>query len=283
MQSLGERLRELNKQFRADYRAQQDAGLNAQLFSTLEELSQVADTTVLRQEDGSVTVYLGGQSLFLLGDRLYPVTADYSSGGVELTDAQGTDITGTIKEGRIGALLRMRNAEIPSYAADLNRLAAGLADAVNNTLAGGLDANGNTPTQNLFNYDATTGAAKTLSEGGLAPEDLALAAPSAPQGNGNALALSQLDRAAALDGFTFSEFYGNIAARVGRGVTNATELKKTQEQIVAQAKEWRQQISSVSLDEEAVLMLQYQRSFQSAARLVTTLDEMTDTLINMLR
>jgi len=282
VQAIGEKLLDLNKQFRADYRAQQDAGLNAQLFSTLEDLSQIVNTTVLRQEDGSVTVYLGGQSLFLLGDHLYPVTAEYTSDGVTLKNSQGDDITGALNDGRIGALVSMRNEEIPSYTGDLNHLAAGLADAVNNTLAGGVDANGNPPAQNLFVYDPAN-AAKTLAVNDLAPEDLALASPGAPQGNGNALLLAQLDKAAALDGFTFSEFYGNIAAHVGRGVTNATELQKTQDQIVAQAKEWRQQVSGVSLDEEAVLMLQYQRSYQAAAKMVTTLDEMTQTLIDMIR
>ena len=38
--------------------------------------------------------------------------------------------------------------------------------------------------------------------------------------------------------------------------------------------------SGVNVDEEMTSMLQFQRSYQAAARVVTTVDEILDTLIN---
>jgi flagellar hook-associated protein 1 FlgK len=38
--------------------------------------------------------------------------------------------------------------------------------------------------------------------------------------------------------------------------------------------------SGVNLDEEMTNMLQFQRSYQAAARVVSTVDEILDTLIN---
>ena len=38
--------------------------------------------------------------------------------------------------------------------------------------------------------------------------------------------------------------------------------------------------ASVDLDEESTNMLMYQRAYQGAARVLTTMDEMLDTLIN---
>ena len=67
LQEIGETLQGLNQQFRSDFRAQKDAGLNAQLHAVLEELSTVTNASVLRQDDGSVAVYLGGQTPFLWG------------------------------------------------------------------------------------------------------------------------------------------------------------------------------------------------------------------------
>jgi flagellar hook-associated protein 1 len=42
----------------------------------------------------------------------------------------------------------------------------------------------------------------------------------------------------------------------------------------------REAVSGVSLDEEMTNMLAYQHGYQAAARLVTTVDEMLDVLIN---
>ena len=42
---------------------------------------------------------------------------------------------------------------------------------------------------------------------------------------------------------------------------------------------WEQQ-AGVNLDEETVTMLTAQRAYEAAARLLTTLDEVLDTLIN---
>jgi flagellar hook-associated protein 1 FlgK len=41
-------------------------------------------------------------------------------------------------------------------------------------------------------------------------------------------------------------------------------------------------ISGVNLDEEAVKMLLYQRAFQATSKLVTTVSEMLDTLVNII-
>jgi flagellar hook-associated protein 1 FlgK len=42
----------------------------------------------------------------------------------------------------------------------------------------------------------------------------------------------------------------------------------------------RNSLSSVDLDEEGVNLLTYQKAYSAAAKLMTTLDEMLDTLIN---
>ncbi len=43
----------------------------------------------------------------------------------------------------------------------------------------------------------------------------------------------------------------------------------------------RADISSVSLDEEAAELIQYQNAYQATAKLVTTLDSLTQTTIQM--
>jgi flagellar hook-associated protein 1 FlgK len=50
-----------------------------------------------------------------------------------------------------------------------------------------------------------------------------------------------------------------------------------------QARAMREEECGVSLDEEAAKLLQFQRSYEAAARLVTVLDDMTKEMINLLR
>ena len=45
----------------------------------------------------------------------------------------------------------------------------------------------------------------------------------------------------------------------------------------------REALSGVSLDEEAVNLIRQQRAFQGAARLISTVNEMMDTVLNMVR
>ena len=45
----------------------------------------------------------------------------------------------------------------------------------------------------------------------------------------------------------------------------------------------RDSVSGVSIDEEMTDMVKYQKAFEASARLVTTVDEMLDTILNLKR
>jgi flagellar hook-associated protein 1 FlgK len=50
---------------------------------------------------------------------------------------------------------------------------------------------------------------------------------------------------------------------------------------VAQAKAVRTQVSGVSLDEEAVRIMELQRGYQAISKMISVINGLTDTLINM--
>jgi flagellar hook-associated protein 1 FlgK len=283
LNAIGEGIRQINLQFQEDYRAQSDAGLNARLSTLLDRLAEIADTSVLRLEDGSVSVSLAGQSPFITGGKLYPASVDISGDSVKVLDSLGRDLTPQLSGGKLAGLIELRNELIPSWTANLDRLAVTLADNINTMLAQGVDLAGAVPTSNLFTYDAAAGAARTLAVEPLDPGGLALASAGSPGGNGNAVALAALGGARLVDDFTLTGFYGALAAQVGRTLSSSSESLETDSLQLTQAQAWRDDISRVDANEEAVLLLQYQRAYQATARLVTVLDEMTETLINILR
>lgn len=273
----------INAQFRNDFRAQEDPGLQSRLHNLLEDLSEVVDINVLRADDGSATVYLGGESLLIIGDRQYAVSADTGGAQARLLDWEGADISGKVHSGRMAALLELGNSTLPDYQARLDRMAEVFAFQVNTVLGAGVDLSGNPPAATLFGYDTTLGAARTLHIGPLTPAGLALADPLRPGGNDKALELAGLSKSPVVDGFTFSQFYGSLAADAGRNLDSSLEDQRTQENLLSQARRLRDDAQAVDLNEEALILLQYQRSYEAAAKLVRTLDEMTQTVLGLLR
>src|SRR5262249_25552193 len=90
---LAQEIARINSEYRAGPNSTNDAGLAAQLSSALEELSAVADYTVIESPDGAANVYLGGQTPLVIGDHQYAIQLDLSGPQTVLRDAQGNDIT----------------------------------------------------------------------------------------------------------------------------------------------------------------------------------------------
>jgi flagellar hook-associated protein 1 FlgK len=101
------------------------------------------------------------------------------------------------------------------------------------------------------------------------------------------LALSQLATplvaADQINGVSYSQFYGKMAANVGSQLQDAINGKQVQQSLLAQARDQRQQVSGVSLDEEAMILVEFQRAYEATSRFITVLDQLTQDTINILR
>lgn len=112
--------------------------------------------------------------------------------------------------------------------------------------------------------------------------ELPAADPGSPGGNTVAVAVAELAQEKVIDGYTFTQFYATQAADVGRLVTEGQEAAGVTQQLVSQARQFREQVQSVNLDEEAVLLMQYQRAYEAAAQMIRVLDEMTQTVLGLI-
>jgi flagellar hook-associated protein 1 FlgK len=79
---------------------------------------------------------------------------------------------------------------------------------------------------------------------------------------------------------TATDFYGGLVGKVGTMSQQAQEMAQNQQLVIDQLNTQVQQASGVSLDEEATDMVRFQHAYQAAARVITTMDEMLNTLIN---
>ena len=281
--SLLTEIASVNKASRSDASVRQDGGVDARTYKALEELSEYTNFTALPQADGSISVFLANQNLAVVGDRSFPLKNVVVNNQAQIQDTTGRDITSQFTTGRLGGLLNFRNVTYPKYSTDLDTLAQSVADKINGTLAGGLDQNGNVPTTNLFTYNPAIGAAATFGVNRIGTQDLAIASVGAPGGNGNAYALTDLTKSAQINGYRFNEFYGNIAARVGRAINFAQQEQTTQTQLLQQARTIRQDTSGVSLNEEAAYIVQIQRGYQAAAKLISVISDMTEVVMGIVK
>jgi flagellar hook-associated protein 1 FlgK len=279
---LGSTIAQINSQHGLDSSGGVDAGVDAQLTSTLDQLSQYVNFSVLQQPDGQVSVYLGGQTPLVLGEQSYAIQGDFSTPQTSILNSQGVDITDQLTGGQLGAELNDNNNLLPSYVSGLNTLAQTLADQVNTALNNGIDENGAAPTTNLFSYDASTGAALTLAVNPLTPDQIAAATPGSPGGNGNALALAALANAPVANGYTFAQAYGNLGAQVGTDLSAAQNNSTTDQSLLGQAQALQQQISGVSLDGQAESLMLYERSYDAISKMLGVLNSLSLDVVNML-
>jgi flagellar hook-associated protein 1 FlgK len=102
-----------------------------------------------------------------------------------------------------------------------------------------------------------------------------------PGDNRNALALAGLRDASVVDGgrTTFGGFYQSLVARVGAEVQDAARKADAGEAVYESMMDYRNSISGVSLEEEEIRLLAYQHAYQAAAKFLTVVDDLMDTLL----
>ncbi|WP_448614114.1 flagellar hook-associated protein FlgK [Modestobacter sp. URMC 112] len=255
------------------------------------ELADRRDLLVLRLADaigatstpgeyGQVDVVVGGTSLVSgptsLGLRLTGSgTARGAAGDPPriLTDPGNSVLR---VDGTAAGQLSALSATVPQYLGRLDGFATSLAGVLNSQHGLGTDLGGAAGGPLFASTDGTPLTAANLGVAVTDPRKLAAASTTgASLDNRNADALSQLGETSGLDGS-----YRQLITTLGVQAAVSSRNVGIQAVITSQVDGDRESVSGVSLDEEMTNMLAYQHGYQAAARMVTTIDEMLDVLIN---
>jgi flagellar hook-associated protein 1 FlgK len=177
----------------------------------------------------------------------------------------------------------MRDQKIPSVLAQLDTLAAGLANNVNMAHRGGFDLDG-TQGGDLFVPPPATGAgaAATLAVQITDPSKLAASSDATrPGDNGNLLALAAVHDQSVSSGSSPTEYYSRIVFDVGNDISNNSAELDASQVMLRQLQDQRSSLSGVSLDEEATNLIRYQRAYEASARIISIINEMLQSIINI--
>jgi flagellar hook-associated protein 1 FlgK len=93
--------------------------------------------------------------------------------------------------------------------------------------------------------------------------------------------LASSSGATLLGGLSISEYYNQTVTSIGSAVNGADTVVQSQELVVSQLTEQQDGIAGVSLDEEMTNMIKFQRAYEAAAKVISAVDEMYTTLIQM--
>jgi flagellar hook-associated protein 1 FlgK len=104
-----------------------------------------------------------------------------------------------------------------------------------------------------------------------------------PGDNTNALQLFQLSQSgrADLSGATFEGFYRGIVSNVGVDSKAAADSLTYDSNLLFELEKKREEVSGVSLDEEAANLIRYQRAFEAGARIIKITDELLQMVIDL--
>jgi flagellar hook-associated protein 1 len=139
--------------------------------------------------------------------------------------------------------------------------------------------NGN-PGQALFAFNAS-GAASSLSLTTTDPDAIAASSDGTAGSNGNIVNLMAVESQPLPSGQTPTDSYANIVAQSGNLASQAQANLTASTASVNQLNDQLGAISGVSINEETTNLLTYQNAFAAAARVVTTVDQMTTAVLDM--
>jgi flagellar hook-associated protein 1 FlgK len=111
---------------------------------------------------------------------------------------------------------------------------------------------------------------------------IATAASADSPGDGSvALEIARLKAKTLVNGnSTINNYFRSLITQLGQHSEQASVMTDNQELLVKHLEGRQSEFAGVSLDEETVYLLQYQRTYQAAARVMTTVDEMLEKVIN---
>jgi flagellar hook-associated protein 1 len=198
--------------------------------------------------------------------------------------------------GSLGATMTVINRDIPAQRTALDALAASLADEVNTVHQTGFAfPNGTPPGQPGGDFFAPGGptqpvtAASFRLDAAIDADARGIAVSSdvfGPTNNDVALAMVALrDKPntvshAGVSGSFLGYFRANMTG-LGLEVSRASTDVDAFRALTVQADNRRQEVSGVNLDEELVSMMRFQQAYAAAAKLITTADEMLQTLLTI--
>lgn len=264
------------------------------------------------QADGSLGIYIGGMAIVSSNHARTIEVRGGTTVSIGITGDPGSLIG---VAGALASMVDFINVDAVAMQTRLDALAKGIVNGVNEYHAAGWTASGDAlgnsnwnpatpPTGSRVNFfDAASLTAGTIKLSAEVAADVTVIASgdvqNAPGNNSIALALGALRDDSGMDalrirlganfttaigfpaGVSFAEHYRSTVSDLGTQVGDAGRQRIVYDTLATQADNRRLSVAGVAIDEELTKLMQYQQAYAAAARVVSAVDEMMQSLIQM--
>lgn len=250
----------------------------------LNQLSQVANIQYTVTTNGAVNVALVGAGMLVQGVTAAPLATMPDPTRSQTTDVvfQGSTAPLTITGGQLGGAITVRDVTIANRISALDTLANNVMSAVNYYQSSGFGSNGATGIPFFSGISAATMAVNPAIQNNLA-NIAASQAPNSPADGSQATLIAQLQENPPPGAtVTLQAQYQTIISQLGVDGQQAQAAVQTGGLVLQNLNAQQSSVSSVSLNQEAANLVQYQNAYQAAARVVSIMDQTISDMISHL-
>ena len=250
----------------------------------LEQLGALSSIQIQYDDSQRITVAVNGVEVITqnLVTGALEVALD-ANGGLQVS-VRNTESDATAKltgQGSLQGLVDARDTVLEDLRKDINLMASNLIEGMNaiHKLGKNLDGTGG------LNFFTGTDASDIAVNAEVLADVRKIQMSADTDKGGNTVAvnlLKWLDAPQdALGKLTVSQHYNEAVATYGQELANINNRMADQEIISHTLTQQRASVSGVSIDEEMSSLIQFQRAYQSSAKLISTVNELFQTILSM--
>jgi len=248
--------------------------------------TDIGDGSGMRQIEVKGNLLVDGTRISKLSLDSQQVTTDINSPlfgkteGTVINPKNGEKVS--IQGGKIGGLVNFRDNQLTQFIDRINTFATTLMAEVNAVHVKGYGLDNTTGLEFFTGNNINDIEVNSILETN--PEKIGVSSVKDAAGN-NLIALAIVEKRNTFlmsDGTqTLEDYYASTMTFVGIQSQQAQRNEENNELLVSQLETFRESYSGVSLDEEMVNLIQFQRAYEASARYISTVDRVMQTLINM--
>lgn len=262
----------------------------------VQDLSQTLGVKTYSDNQGMLAVVLPGGTPLVQGNTAMTIQTVTTGTNVELqVEIAGTtrDISREELGGEFRGIYEVRDVLIEGLHDDLDTLAVEITSSVNDAHKGGYFSDpvsgAPTPGSDFFTdittLPADTRASRSITVALTDSSYIAAAGQNtaAPGDNENALLIAALETSYRVTGTddSYDAYFSQMVSTVGIEASRNNLALQGAKDATVQLQNLRDGFSGVSLEEEMIDLIQYQRGFQSSAKFLSTVDEMMNSLLQL--
>lgn len=268
----------------------------------LQKLSKLMGVQVTPLENGGINISSGRMGVLVNGTesiKLLTARGTEGEGSVAGTmrvmmlpsenSQHPRDLTDTISDGLLGGYIKLRDEMLPDVQNKIDSMAYNITKEINSVHQQGFTKAGTQGVNFFRDLGSIKNAAENFSVDGSIQDNVnniaAAGKRNAPGDNTVLLALTDIQDARIFNKGTANllDFNASLIGEVGIQTRSLNENLQVQEDMMQQLTTLREETSGVSLDEEAINMIKYQKSFDASAKMIQVADQMLDTVLNLKR